>query len=507
MKPSHRVLVNTIAQNVRTIINIVFSLYTIRVILEALGHEDYGIYNLIAGVVAMLAFITNALITTTQRFLSYNQGKNDISEIKRIFVTSLIIHIIISLILVVVLLLFTNLLFDTVLDIPSEKIKSAVFLYYTTIIMLCFSFISAPFRALLISHENIIYVSFVDLVDVTLKVFVALILTFVQSRKLELYGLLLTLVTFFDFVSFTVYSFFKYPECVFPQFRYFRKQYVKSMFAFAGWTIYSTGCIVGRHQGLAILINRYLGAIINAAYGISFQMQSCLVNFSNAIQNSINPQLMQAEGVGERRKMLSLAIISCKASFFIVSVIGIPCLFVMEPLLGFWLKNYPPSTVIFCRMTLIALIIDMTTTGLGQANQAVGNIGKFMVIVYSPKILSLVAIGLFFKFQFYLVWIAVVYILFEAVSAINRVIVSRSSCNLNVHNFVCNVLLRSSLSVILYSIIVYVLTKCIVFQNSFFVIIIVSAFFYMALFYLIGLDKNEKKQIINLFKSFKYERC
>ena len=184
MKPSHRVLVNTIAQNVRTIINIVFSFYTIRVILEALGHEDYGIYNLIAGVVAMLAFITNALITTTQRFLSYNQGKNDISEIKRIFVTSLIIHIIISLILVVVLLVFTNLLFDTVLDIPSEKIKSAVYLYYTTIIMLCFSFISAPFRALLISHENIIYVSFVDLVDVTLKVFVALILTFVQSGKL-----------------------------------------------------------------------------------------------------------------------------------------------------------------------------------------------------------------------------------------------------------------------------------------------------------------------------------
>ena len=130
-----------------------------------------------------------------------------------------------------------------------------------------------------------------------------------------------------------------------------------------------------------------------------------------------------------------------------------------------------------------------------------------MVVVYSPKILSLVAIGIFFKFQFYLVWIAIVYILFEGVSAINRVIVSRSSCNLNVHNFVCNVLLRSSLTVILYCIIVYVLTKCIVFQNSFFVIIIVSAFIYVVLFYLIGLDKKEKKQIINLFKSFKYERC
>lgn len=502
MRPSHRVLINTIAQYTRTFVNIVLSLYTVRVTLSALGYEDYGIYNLVAGVVALVTFVTNAMITTTQRFLSYNQGKNDLQKLKNLFGTSLIMHIAISILLAIILLILTAFLFNNLLNIPEGKIGTSIFLYYTTIGMLSVSFVSSPYRALLISHENIVYVSIVDLIDAFLKVIIAFTLTIIENQKLELFGTMLFCISLLNLIAFMIYSYVKYSECVAPRLKYFRKEYIKDFFLFAGWTIYGTGCVMLRHQGIAILLNRFMGTVINAAYGIGFQVSSCLTNFSNAIQNAINPQLMQAEGAGNREKMLWLSTILSKSAFGIIAAIGVPFIFLMEEVLGWWLGSYPDNTVLFCRMTVIALIVDMMTTGLGPANQAVGRIGKFTLLVYTPKVLTLLVAWLILFNDFNVIWIVVCYIAFEGLSAIIRLFVSRNTCNIKVLKFMKNVCLREFVSLVLYSFIVQLLIEIIVFKYSFLAILVLSVVAFIPIFYILGLSSQEKNTVKNLLKSF-----
>lgn len=498
MRPSYRVLINTGAQYFRTFVNIILSLYTVRVILTALGPQDYGIYNLVAGVVAMLAFVTNAMITTTQRFLSYNQGKDNLPELKNLFGTSLILHIVISLLLAIALLGLTSPIMSGLLNIPADRANSAVMLYYATVAMLFVSFVSAPYRALLISHENIVYVSAVDLIDAFAKVLIAFVLTLVSTNKLELYGLMLLLLSIFNILAFAGYSYVKYNECVLPLLKYYRGQYVKDIFSFAGWTIYSTGCIMIRHQGIAVILNRYLGTVVNAAYGIGFQVSSCLMNFSNAIQNALNPQLMQAEGRGDRNKMIWLSTLLSKAAFFVLSAIGIPCIFVMRDLLSWWLGDVPEYTVLFCIMTVVSVIFDMMTTGLGPANQAVGHIGKYMFLVNTPKVITLLVALIAMRGFNSVYGLVIGYIVLEIISALIRVFVSKYTCGIDPKIYLGDVLLRELVLICSLSIISYFLTRMMTSTLAFLVVICISVLFYVCMFYFIGLSAKERQLVKDL---------
>ena len=173
MTPSNRVIVNTGAQYIRTVINVLLALYATRLILKSLGADDYGIYTLIAGVVAMLSFLTNALVITTQRYMSFHQARGETEKQKQIFNNSLILHAILSLLLIAALEIAGLFLFDGFLNIAPDRIGAAKIVYQFTILMLCCAFMAAPFRALLISHENIVYISAIDVINGVLKIIIA----------------------------------------------------------------------------------------------------------------------------------------------------------------------------------------------------------------------------------------------------------------------------------------------------------------------------------------------
>ena len=194
MNSSQRVIVNTVAQYVRTVVNILLSLYTVRIILDTLGVVDYGIYSLVAGVTAMLAFMTNALVTTTQRYMSYYQGKGDVRKMKEVFSNSEFLHLFIGAILVLVLLFLTPVLFKGFLNVPQERIDASKLLYVIIVVILFVTFCTAPFRALLISHENILYISIVDIADGVLKLALVLLLPIINFDHLIVYGLILLFV-------------------------------------------------------------------------------------------------------------------------------------------------------------------------------------------------------------------------------------------------------------------------------------------------------------------------
>lgn len=390
MQASNRIIVNTVAQYVRTILNMLLSLYSVRLIMGALGVENYGIYSLVAGVVSLLSFFTNSLVSSTQRFLSYAQGRGEEKRLKSVFFNSLLLHILIGLGVVIIFAALMPLLFDGFLNIVPERLSAAKVVYLQVIAMVYISFVASPYRALLVSRENIFYTSAVDVMDGVLKVGLAILLTYITFDKLIAYGWIMFAITLFNLLAFAIYCHAKYPECIFPCLRLFDKQYMKELMLFTGWRVYASASIALRNQGLAIVLNRRLGAVVNAAYGLGSQISGMVSFISASLQNAVSPQLTAAEGANDRKRMWFLANMENKFAFLLLASIGIPTLFEMQTLLEIWLKVVPENAWLFGATFLSMQIIDMMTIGYGAANNAIGRgLGRYTFWTCTPKLLIL----------------------------------------------------------------------------------------------------------------------
>lgn len=390
MIQSNRIIVNTIAQYARTILNMLLSIYSVRLIMSVLGVEDYGLFSLVAGVVSLLSFLTNSLVGSTQRFLSYAQGQGEETRLKCVFSNSLLLHIVLGCIVALILVSLSSLFFTGFLNIEPARISAAKIVYYMVVAMVYISFVAAPYRALLVSRENIVYTSFIDVVDGLLKVGFAIALTYISYDKLIVYGWMMLSISVFNLLSFAIFCHIKYTECIFPRLSLCSKQYVKELMSYTGWLLYSSASIAIRNQGLAILLNRKMGTTINAAYGIGGQISGMVSFVSSSLQNAILPQLTASEGSGNRKRMWYLANLENKFAFLLLASIGIPTLFEMQTLLDLWLVEVPKYSRLFGTTFLSMQIIDMLTIGYNAASRAIGkNIGKYIVITYTPKLLIL----------------------------------------------------------------------------------------------------------------------
>ena len=492
MNNADRVIINTSAQYIRTIINMCLSLYSTRLVLDALGVDDYGIYTLVAGVVAMLAFVVNALVITTQRYMSYYNGRQDLNKQKEIFCNSVFIHLAFGIVAAIAIELVGLFLFDGFLNIDATRISSAKIVYHLVTTMLVFTFFTAPFRALLISHENIVYISIIDVLDGLFKLSIAFYVASSTGDRLVLYVMLLMLIAFFNFIAFSCYDFRKYPECIFPHARYVKMSYVKEISYFAGWTIFSVGCITGRTQGLSIILNKIFGVAVNAAYGIAIQLNGALTFLSRSVMNAMNPQIVKAEGRGERGLMLRLSEMESKLCFLLLGMIVVPCAFEIPFILKLWLKEVPDNAVMFCRFILLTSLVDQLTIGLGTANQAIGKIRDYSLAVNSTKLFSLVPITFVLIFCKDLYMVMSVYIMFEFICSIIRLIYLNKSAGLLIFGFVSRVFLRILIPlscVIIYS---FIIISLISWNYRFLITIVGSMLMMFVSTYYVGLTSEER---------------
>lgn len=496
MKPSQRVFVNTIAQYARTIINMALSLYTVRLVLSVLGESDFGIYTLVAGIVSMMAFATNSLVLTTQRFISFYQGKGDKERLKDVFNNSLFIHIFLAVLVLVVLEIITPLLFDGFLNIPEERVPAAKSVYQLVIVILSVTFITSPFRALLISHENIVYISIVDVLDGVLKVVLVTLLTKVPYDKLVSYGVIMLGVQLFNFIAFSGYGYLKYEECILPRFGRINKSYIKEMLSFAGWSMYSVGCIVGRQQGISIVLNRILGTVINAAYGIAFQIAAYTSFLSSSLVNAIAPQIVKAEGGGDRKRALWLSQVTCKFMFFLLSAICIPCMFEIDNILGWWLKEVPQHASLFCIMVMLSQMVDTLTIGLIHINNAIGRIGVFSVTTNTPKLLTLPIVYFCVMGGAPLYSVAIVFVSIELICSLIRLPFIQKRAGLDMKVFFHEVFAMEVLPFLICVAVCFTIIKTMSFNYRFVMTMFVSMVVYGASIYGIGLTKSER-DIIN----------
>ena len=440
MNSTKRVFYNTLSQYVRTVIAVVVTLYTSRIVLHNLGVDDYGIYNLVAGVIALLSFFSDSLSTTTQRYLSFNQGRGDQMMMNKIFNNSVFTQTVISLILCAILALCTPFVFDSLLNIPKERVDAAKAVYYFMIFSLFVNFQSTPYKAALIAHENIVYASIIQILDAILKIPIAISLIYISQDKLIWYSGLSFGIVLMNFFFYYFYCVFKYEECKKLNLKDFDKLLFKDMFSFMWWMIYSSGCVAARTQGIAIFLNRSFTTAVNAAYGIGQQVSGQFAFLSNALTTAMRPLIIRAEGAGDRAKMFRLCEISCKMAFILLGCVSIPAIIHMNDLLSLWLVEVPQYAVMFCQFFLLACWIDELTLSLMFANQAVGNVRVYSLWVNTIKIVTIPLTWILLKFGYGPHMVMIAYVLIETICMLSRLIFLRININLNIKNFTCNVI-------------------------------------------------------------------
>jgi O-antigen/teichoic acid export membrane protein len=440
MNSLKRVLINTIAQYIRTFLNIVLALYSTRIVLATLGSTDFGLYSVIAGVVSMLSFATNTFLVTTQRFLSFYHGKNDKQMIKKIFANSVFIHLCISVIVVAVLLSVTSLVINHLLTIPEERIIAATRVYQTIVVIICFTIFTCPFKALFVARENIVYISIIDVIDGVLKVVIAILLSVILYDRLITYGLLLIGIAVFNFLAYSVYAFVKYEECHVPSLKSVEKKYVKQLLGFASWTLIHVGCVIGRTQGIAVVINNLFTATLNASYGISQQVLGALASLSSSITNAMSPQIIKAEGGNQRKKMLRLSGLVSKYGFIILSVAAIPIIYEYPFILKKWLGNVPDGAIMFCRFITISALVDQLTVGLGTANKAIGDIKVYSILFGILKILTIPLCLILLYCDYNPLMIMISFLSMEVISSFSRILFLKNTAKLSIKSYALHIL-------------------------------------------------------------------
>lgn len=500
MQAANRVAVNTIVQYVQLVLNVLIGLYSVRVILNALGASDYGIYDLIAGVVALLSFISTSLSQTSMRFLSVSLGERDNNKTAKTFGTCFWLHLYIAAFLAIILCVLGLFLFNGFLNIPLDRLPTARLLYYLMIFNLFLNISVSPFNAIIASHEQFFFISAVQILDSICKLLIALVVAHALGDKLLLYGYLMVGITVINVLLYISYSFVKY-NCKMSLKPVGIKD-MKEISGFAGWTLLDVFGSVATRQGYAILLNSFFGTIINAVFALARQVEGQVYTISASVINTMKPQIMKSQGAGETDRMFRLSLTAGKFGFSMMSLVAIPLLVMMPEILTLWLKDVPEGTVLFTRLLVAACMCEQITKGLVFANQAVGNIKWFSISISTIRVLALPISWFFFHFGAPSYVAIIVFLVCEATGSFSRVFILSRISVFKASSFVKSVLLQVLLPFIL-SIMV-----CILFHRlthgilGILVSCIIAIACYAVAMFLMGLTKEEKNSVLGIINTF-----
>ena len=500
MNAANRVILNTAILYTKMLITIGITLYSTRLVLNALGASDYGIFNLIAGVITMLSFLNAAMTNSTQRYLSYHQGTKDFEMQKKIFTNSWMLHIVIGFFVVGLLLVLMPFLFGGFLNIPADRIPTAKAIYYFMSVSVFFTVVSVPFTASLNAHENMLWIAIVNIIESFLKLGIALSLAwFIQPERLVVYGILMAMLSVITFLLYAGFCLKKYNECSVKNYR-IDKPLMKELSSFAGWNLFGNLAWIGRTQGLSIILNIFLGTVVNAAYGIANQVAGQIIFFSATMLRAINPQIMKSEGMNDRQRMLRLSMMASKFGFFLLAFIAIPCIFEMPVILKIWLKNVPENTVIFCSLVLVAMMTNQLTVGLQSAIQATGKIKVYESIVGSILLFNLPVAYVLLKTGFPAYSVLISFICMEFIACFFRLFFLKKIAGLSIREYFERVFLKEIIPIS-----TIILTCCIIvnfidFEFRFLLTGIVSLVVFTSSIYLTGLCADERTLVNNLLK-------
>lgn len=365
---------------------VLISLYTSRVVLNTLGVEDFGIYNVIGGFVALLGIANGSLNVAVSRFLNIEMGRGHNENLSRVFSSSVSIHLILALLLIVIAEAIGPWFITHKMTIPENRLDSAIWVFHCAVFTFAINLISIPYNACIIAHENMKVYAYVSILEAILKLVIVYFLVVLAHDKLKLYGLLLMIVALVIRITYQLYCRRYYAESHFNWI--FDKEMVKKMFGFISWNLMGSTSVILADHGVNILINIFCGPIANAARGIATQVNSAVGQFSNNFLTAINPQITKRYGAGEMNNYRNLMFQGSKFSVVLLSMLSLPIFLNTEAILQFWLKIVPEHSVCFVRLILLFTISEAFSKTFTTGLIATGNIKKLMIYVAGARLLN-----------------------------------------------------------------------------------------------------------------------
>lgn len=489
-----RIAKNTIVLYVRMVVIMAITLYTSRVILKALGFEDYGLYNVVGGVVALMLFLKSSMSSSTQRFLSYEIGKKNFDNLKNVFSICFTTHLLIALILLVLAETIGLWFLNSQINIPEGREIAANWVYQFSVVSLCISIISVPFSADIIAHEEMSYFAFLSILDAVLKLGFSFAVTFVSFDKLIFYGFLMMLVPFINITLNWTYCYKRHPEV---HYRFFwDKEMFKKVFSFSGWTIWGQLAIVGSNHGTNILVNIFHSVTANAAMGVGQQVNHALMGLISNFQTAFKPQITKSYAAGDYKYLTTLTNYASKISFYLFFIVSLPILLNIDIVLDLWLDKVPEYANVFCVIFIIASACNAVSAPLYMNVFSTGRIRGYQIAMSIAYLLELLFVYAIFKLGFSVVTgVAMKAVLNFIVIFIRMAYAHKEVECFSGRNYLKNVFLPLLLSVIVTLIVAFPLfhyahgSLQVVLATTIVCVISILAAYY------IGLNKNERKSL------------
>ena len=497
-----RIAKNTLLLYIRMLFMMAVSLYTSRVILHTLGVEDFGIYNVVGGVVAMFSAISGSLSAAISRFITYELGKGDKGKLVRIFSSSVTIQIGLGLIILVLAELVGVWFLNEKMNIPDGRMYAANWVFQLSILTFIINLVSVPYNAAIIAHEKMSAFAYISILEVLAKLVIVYLLIISPIDKLIFYAVLMTTVALMIRFVYGYYCKRHFEECTYHFI--FDKELLKKMFGFAGWNFIGAASAVLRDQGGNIVINLFCGPAVNAARGIAYQVNTAINGFVGNFMMALNPQITKSYASGDKDYMMTLIYQGARLSFYILLLLSLPVIINVHYILTLWLKIVPEHTTLFVQLVLIFAMSESISNPLITAMLATGKIRNYQIVVGGLQIMNLPISYILLRLGCIPETVLIVAICISQCCLAARLYMLKNIIGLSVRQYLrkvyFNVLIVTMLSAIFPYIIFYCLNETFI---NFILICVVSVISTFVVIFYVGSNKQERQFMLSKVKAIR----
>lgn len=494
-----RIAKNTLLLYVRMFFMMGIALYTSRVVLNTLGVEDYGIYNVVGGLVSMFGILNGSMSSATQRYITFELGKEKNNGLNKIFSLALQIHALIAIVTVLLIESVGLWFLYNKMTIPPERLTAAFWVLQASAFTFVFSIMSVPYNADIIAHERMSAFAYISIIEAVLKLAIVFLLLAVPLDKLIVYAILLAVVQLSIQMCYMVYCHRHFPES--------RYQHVKDwklfreMTSFAGWNLFGGMASISFNQGLSMLLNVFFGPVVNAARAVATQVQSAIQMFITNFQMALNPQIVKTYAQEDFDAMHTLMFRSSRFSFFLMYLLSLPVLLEAPLILQIWLRTVPDNTVIFLRLIICTTLIYTIINPILVANNATGKVRTYYIVCGCMMISILPISYIVLRLGCPAYSVFVVHFCIEILTQAARLIMVRDRLRLSIRVYLKNVYLPIVLVVVFATIIPLWLHIAVDNEIARFIVVcLISVMSVAVCSFVFGLSKSERLFFINKFR-------